>query len=176
MIYFKEEQRLGGISLWTVLLTLSVGLSGGVFYAFYRQLQLGQPLDDKLSDNQLIIIGVSLILLMTLIDWLLLSGKLEVEIRNHTISYRFFPFIWNWKVIKKGEIAEFEVQKYNAMKEHGGHGYRQRPGHGTFLSVKGNMALILTLKKGKKLLLGTQKPKELKHVVEQLMKNETDYG
>lgn len=175
MSCFKEEQPLGTVKLWIILMTISVLAVAGIMYAFYMQLQLKQAIDDRLSDNWLIVSGVIALLVLTLADWLVLTGKLQTEVANQRIRYRFPPFIWNWKIIKAEEIQNFEVSNYYAAQEYKGHGY-QKSGQVKALSVAGNMGLQLTFYTGKKLLLGTQKPEKLKRAMEQLMKKGADHG
>ncbi|UII30252.1 hypothetical protein LVD17_18320 [Fulvivirga ulvae] len=171
MICFKEEQALGTVKLWIIMMTVSFVSVMGIVYALYMQLHLKQPLENKLSDTLLVILGVITLLVIAAINWLVLSGRLQTELRGHHIRYRFPPFIWRWKTIKLEDIQQFEISEFK-QKRHGYH----RSGQRRALSVAGNMALHLTFSSGKKLLLGTQKPKELKKVIEQLMKKETDHG
>ncbi|GAA0891058.1 hypothetical protein GCM10009122_07370 [Fulvivirga kasyanovii] len=175
MTCFKEEQPLGTVKLWTILMTISVVTVAGIMYVFYMQLQLKQPVDDRLSDLWLIVSGVMALLVITLVVWLVLAGKLQTEVTKRRIRYRFPPFIWNWKIIKADEIQNFEISNYYAAKELKGHGY-QKLGQAKALSVSGNMGLRLTYYTGKKLLLGTQKPEKLKRAMEQLMKKGEDHG
>lgn len=168
MAHFRENQKFNQVWLWVVLLSLSGGVIAGIAYSLYQQLYLGYQLG--VSDNLLILTSVLALLLAAAVNWLILSGKLEVEINSKEIRYRFFPFVWNWKVIKEKEIEKYEVKKYNPIMEYGGWGYRWKPRHGKALSVKGNEALLLTLRNGKTLLLGTQRPDEVKHVMKKLMK------
>lgn len=174
MAHFRESQKFNQVWLWVVLLSLSGGVIAGIGYSLYQQLHLGYQLG--LSDNLLILTSVLVLLLVAAVNWLILSGKLEVEINSKEIRYRFFPFVWNWKTINEKEIEKYEVKKYNPIMEYGGWGYRWKPRHGKALSVKGNEGLLLTLRNGKTLLLGTQKPDEANQAMKKLLNKAEYYG
>lgn len=176
MAYFREEQNLSDLKLWFILMALSAAISGGIFFALYMQLKLQQPVADKLTDTQLIIGGVSILLITALVDWLILSSKIEVEVRSGDLRYRFKPFIMTWQIVKSKQIQDYHIKEITSIRETGGLGYRIRPGGVKALSAKGNMYMELSYNKGKKLLLGTQKPAELQRVMEKLMKKERDHG
>ncbi|MEO8086574.1 MAG: hypothetical protein ABI763_07130 [Bacteroidota bacterium] len=100
---------------------------------------------------------------------LLLILRLETEISEAGISYRFFPFHTRQQTISWTEIEKGYVRKYNPISEYGGWGLRL----GLFRSgkaynVSGNMGFQLVLKNGKSLLIGTQKPEEIQTVLRQL--------
>ena len=59
--------------------------------------------------------------------------------------------------------------------EYGGWGYRISPRNGKAFNIKGSWGLQLVLSNGDKLLLGTQKPEELKKAIEQLKESWNEY-
>ncbi|MBK8703741.1 MAG: hypothetical protein IPN33_08970 [Saprospiraceae bacterium] len=66
-------------------------------------------------------------------------------------------------------MAKVYVRQYKPIAEFGGWGLRySMSGKGRALNVSGNMGLQLEFKDGKKLLIGTQKPKEIELVLTNL--------
>lgn len=91
---------------------------------------------------------------------------------KHGITYSYRPFIKK-QTITWDEIELAEVKKYNALMEYGGWGIRIRWGNKRALNVWGNMGLLLHLRNGKKLVLGTQQSKALTDFLKQLKAEHT---
>lgn len=87
-------------------------------------------------------------------------SRLETKIDNQGIRVGFFPFRFT-KHIKWEEIDQCYVRKYSPILEYGGWGWRFAFANGTAFNVSGNMGLQLILHSGKKILIGTNKAKEL---------------
>ena len=75
------------------------------------------------------------------------------------------------RVIPIAEVAKVEARKYNALKEYGGWGIKGWSGKKMAYNVKGSWGVELTLKDGRRVLIGTQKPQELAAAVEGLIKS-----
>ena len=80
---------------------------------------------------------------------------------------KLFPFHLAFKHYPWEMISKAEVRKYNPITEFGGWGYRWGFG-GTAVNISGNMGLQLDLSNGKKLLIGTQGPDELRSVLQRM--------
>src|SRR5690606_38958099 len=89
--------------------------------------------------------------------WLFKVMTLETRIDHFGIHYRYFPFVRSWKTFTARDILAWQVKKYFPL----GYGIRWGLGVKT-LNVKGNMGLELSFAKGPRLVLGTQKPEEIK--------------
>lgn len=151
---FEESQKFN--QWWMIL-----------FFIFFNFFVLSSIFNlfsnDTFGENRIVAIIFALIIL--LVDYLLLSMKLNTKIYKEYILIKFFPFIRN-KKIYFSEIESFEIRKYNPIREYGGWGYRIGIfGKGIAYNIKGNMGLQLIYKNKKKLLIGTQKPEELKQVL-----------
>jgi len=171
-VTFREEQYFKYTWSWWVLLICTLIMVGGILYAFYIQLYLGQPFGDHTaSDTGLLIIGVSTSVLMIGLMWLFQSMKLTVEIDEGIIRYSFFPFIRSFRSLQKWDVRKVVVRKYHPIAEYGGWGYRFRFRSGRALTVSGKWGLQLELANGKQLLLGTQKPDQMQEVVDRLKQN-----
>jgi len=150
--YFNETQRFR--QWWIYLIT--VVTAAAWIYALSESLK-AEPAEKAASDLVLILLG--LIPLAMII--LLFALRLETRIRKDGITYRFSPLQFREKHITPSEIDRWEVRKYRPLTEYGGWGYRTGGRkYGKALNVSGNMGIQLYLKNGKKILLGTQKPKK----------------
>lgn len=167
-IYFNETQRF---RQWFIYLIV-VGTIAAWVYMLSESYHSPEP--EKEVDGYVLIL-TSLIPLALIV--LLFSLRLVTRIREEGIYVRFKPFQWKEKLIPKEDIKSFEVRKYNALLEYGGWGYRTGlRKYGRAYNVAGNMGLQLYLSNGRKLLIGTQKPKEIQKAMENLMsKGEEDF-
>lgn len=154
-VYFKEKQHFKQPWLWVLL----VGINGLFIYGIVRQLIIGKDFGNKpLSNTMLLAITLSVIALT--LAFLLL--RLETIICGEGIFYRFFPFQTKLRHITWHSTTQAYVRKYNAITEFGGWGLRWAlKGKVKALTVAGNIGLLIEYDNGKKLLLGTQKEKEM---------------
>lgn len=162
-ILFKEEQGFVGTFSWYLMIIVSV-LSIVPLVVLLSMNKL--PLADGMA-GLAVLIGV-----MGLILALLLVSRLYVSIDASAIYYRFPPFVAKEKTLSMQDIATMEVRKVRPLWEYGGYGYRVRLRSGTGLIVAGSYGLQLTLQNGKRLLIGTQKPEELKRALEKMHEHE----
>lgn len=161
LIFFTERQYFRQWWLW-VLLLIPTAL---VLYGLYIQLGKGIPFGNNPASDEMLI-GLAVFMLLMLVVFYFMA--LKVEISREGIRYRFFPFFGS-RWIEWGEVAEAEVRQYHPLKEYGGWGIKFGSA-GTAYNVEGNMGLQLVLHKGnKRILLGTQRPDELKIAVEKAM-------
>ena len=93
---------------------------------------------------------------------LLLSARLNAEVRSDGLYVRFFPR--KWKPIPYESIASFQARTYKAIREYGGWGIRWGR-EGKAYIVSGNEGLQLLLNDGRKVLIGSQRPQELEAAV-----------
>jgi hypothetical protein len=165
-IYFKEEQKFTQIWIWMLLLALS----GIWIWQLVQQVFMGIPFgNNPTSDLGIILTGI--FPLLTIILFRLLT--LETVINEEGVQYRFRPFQRKPKVIKAGDILRYEVKKYSPLKNYGGWGVRYGSSkNGNAYNVSGNQGVLFEFKNGKKFLLGTQKPSEIRSALERLMKKE----
>lgn len=177
MIYFKEEQRFTQWWLWLLVISSCLVMLGLIIKKLFQPQEALSMDPDALAYHWEVLILVSVVVVIFILAYGILTAKLEVEIKDRAIYYRYKPFIWSTKKIKADDIAEFRVRQYNPIAEYGGWGYRFGFGNGKALNVKGDKGLQLKLKNGKKLLLGTQKPTEMEKVMDEMMnRKREDYG
>lgn len=159
--YFNETQKFRQWWIWLIILLTIVSWG----YALISSLQAEKP--DKATDD-LVLILTSIIPVLLIV--LLLVLRLVTKIRKEGVYVQFKPLQFKEKFISKEEIKSFEVRQYKPLAEYGGWGIRVgRSKFGKAYNVSGNMGLQLYLENGKKLLIGTQKPKEIQKAMEALM-------
>lgn len=101
--------------------------------------------------------------------------KLETKINSEGISYRFYPIQMSYRLIEWEEIKNAIIRKYKPIMEYGGWGIRVGLfGKGHAVNIKGNIGLQLELKNGNRLLIGTQKPEEMKRAFQKVGKHYLD--
>ncbi len=152
---FSEKQSFKQWWLWIILLVLNGFLMIGVYNQFVRNIPFGNR---PMSDVGLLIVACSL-LLVTL---LLISIRLETNVKNDGIYVRFFPFQLKFKHYSWEKLTKSFVRKYSPLGEYGGWGLRVGfSGKGTAYNISGNQGLQLEFTDNKKLLIGTSKPELL---------------
>jgi hypothetical protein len=156
---FSEEQKFPKI--WPALVSLT-GIIIGVRIMMRRTMTYDElrNIGGVAMLSGVIVIGALLLLLFM---------KLKTRVDETGIYYKYTPLHREEIRIDWSNIKESYVRKYNPILDYGGWGIRMGIfGKGRAYNVWGNMGLQIILNNGKKLLLGTQKPEELKEVLSKL--------
>ncbi len=155
-VEFFEEQRFTQWWLWIILCAITMIPVYGIF----KQIILGEPFGNKpMSDSGLVIFAIVMFGAL----WFFSLIKMTTLINEESIRMEFFPFASKFTLWKDVESAE--VVNYGFI---GGWGVRIGTRYGTVYNVKGNKGLAITLKNGKKYLIGTQKPIALEVFLDRL--------
>jgi len=146
-ILFYEVQRFRQLSIWLILISVSM-LFGLIFY---WQIILGVPVGNRpVADYMVILLwlvgGVALPVFFYVL-------KMVTIVDGESITIHFAP-LHKTRIILQ-EIAELRVKKYEFL-DYGGYGIRNGA-----LNVSGNVGVELVFKNGEKLLIGSQRSKEL---------------
>ncbi len=150
---FKEVQRFRQWWVWLLVL-LVAGVS---WYGFIQQIILKKPFgNNPAPDPVMIMIWVIFGLFFPALFY---SIKLVTEVRYDGLFVRFFPLQFHAHKISYGEIKNYEVRTYSALKEYGGYGIRLGA-RGKAYNVYGNKGIQIEFQDGKQLLVGTQRPEE----------------
>jgi hypothetical protein len=175
-ILFNEEQKFKPLIVWLISVPAWCAFNAIFAVGLYKQLQLRQPWgDNPMSDQGLIIFVICMNIFLIGLFVLFIKTKLITEVRDSGIYYSFPPFIIREKKIAKEEIERVEVRKYNAIKEYGGWGVRQRKvmrKSGIAYNVSGSTGLQLYLKSGKKILFGTQRKEAIESAMNKMLNPE----
>lgn len=152
--FFTEVQRVRQVWIWA-LLAVVFGLW---MWQFVQQVVLGIPFgENPAPDAVVVLIGIIPFGAMALIFLL----RLETRVDREGIHYRMWPFHRQFRQIRPGEVVRWEVRKYRPVRDYGGWGIRYGL-KGVAYNMSGNMGVWFEMRKGKKLLIGTLKPEELR--------------
>jgi hypothetical protein len=156
MKVFKEEQRFRQVWLM-VLLGFSLLVPVSLIINEYIKDNTSMTTNEFLGSLIGIIASVLLIFIF----------KLSTRIDEKGIHYQFFPFHFSMKTLLWSEITKAEVRTYDPIGEYGGWGLRYsfNKKKGNAVNVSGDIGIQLTLKNGKKLLIGTQKKEAVSRVL-----------
>ncbi|MDC1432142.1 hypothetical protein N8201_03525 [Polaribacter sp.] len=156
MKVFKEEQRFRQVWLM-VLLGFSLLVPVGLIIREYIKDNTSMTTNEFLGSLIGIIASVLLIFIF----------KLSTRIDEKGIHYQFFPFHFSMKTLLWSEITKAEIRTYDPIGEYGGWGLRYsfNKKKGNAVNVSGDIGIQLTLKNGKKLLIGTQKKEAVSSVL-----------
>jgi len=142
-------QRFDQVWIWALLIGLNLIPALGI----YRQIILGIPF----GNNPLPDAGLGALQLFTLfLLWGMSRLRLYTSLTSTHIDIRFYPLTQlsiKWTEVKKAEIVNYGFV--------GGWGIRLTARYGTVYNTRGNMGLLLELKNGKKICVGTQQPEIL---------------
>jgi len=154
---YHEVQRFRQWWVWA-LVSVAAALA---WWAFVRQIVLGQPLGDNPSPDWgvwllWVFIGVGL-------PSLFLYLRLVLEVTPDQIVIRFRPL--HSRAIPLNEVQEFQMRKYSAVKEYGGWGIKGWSQKKVAYNVSGNEGVELTLRDGRRVMLGSQRASELAQAI-----------
>lgn len=159
-IIFEETQSFVGTWIWYLILIVSSFSIGGAFIGAFMITE---------TDG---IVGLSIAAITTLaLVVLLYTSKLSIVIDQESIHYRYPPFINTNKIICKDDVSELYVRSYDSLTEYGGWGYKYSFKNGRLLNILGGEGLQIITKNDKKILIGTEKPDQLKYAVKKLKEN-----
>jgi len=125
----------------------------------YFQIIRGQPVGNKPPDALtiafLVIGGIG-------VPALIFFMKLIVETTFEGVRVRFVPFVN--RLIRYDEIRSAEAKSYSPLREYGGWGIRG-VGKKIAYNARGNEGVLLTLKDGGTIMLGSQRAPELEQAI-----------
>lgn len=172
--YFKEEQYFSSPWFWAFLIVLFTFTLLPTVVAIYSGVVLEKPMGENPDYIVTLFITLAIIIVVYLVVILFFRKmRLDVEIKQDGLYYRYVPFINKYRHFLKEEIKSFEVRKYRPIKDYSGWGIRNSWGKaGTAFTVKGNMGLQLYLVNGKKVLFGTQRGDALTRAMAKMMQGD----
>jgi hypothetical protein len=180
---FSEQQKFRQPWLWVIMIAM-LGIPALNFWDYIQQVVHGHnPTDDKGLLFSFIIITVSILAAVALM-WI---TRLETSVTENEISIKYFPLHRSFKNYKWEDIANASIQKFNPLK-YGGFGIRSNSGFRLKFGSGGvkvfnyqtynlsrKYVLELELKNGKKVVIGTQKEKELEAVIDKIIRTNKEY-
>ncbi len=163
---FTEKQKFRQI--WAMMIL--IGVSVVMVFGFVRQIILGIPFGNNPAPDWMMYV---MVLIPVAIFGLFLILTLNTRLDKNGIAFKFFPLHRKDRLIKWESVKKVYVRKYKPIAEYGGWGFRKGRS-GLAYNTSGNMGLQIELKDGKKILLGTQKPDELRRTLEKLDKSKPE--
>jgi hypothetical protein len=153
MLPYYEEQRF--TRKWILVVQyLLLLLFAGIGFLLVFQQKTG------------VLIAVMPFGLVCLIVALFRMVRLQVQIGEDEIRYRFYPFHRRFRVIKKAEVSSISVRTYDALGEYGGQGIRYGR-KGMAYTITGNYGIGIIMGTGKEILLGTGQPEKVAAALKQ---------
>jgi hypothetical protein len=165
---FKEEQSYASWILFLAGFSSLLGLAGMVFGILNDEMGSGAGASSERGEIwSLMTLGLFLTFIF-LINLMLIKSRLHVEVRDGAIRYRFYPFQFRTTKLPRDEVEKWEIKKINPFRNSRGFGYnigfKRRS-----MVMKGRWVLVLERAKGPKIILGTQRPEELRKAMSDLM-------
>jgi hypothetical protein len=155
---YHEVQQFRQV--WIVLIVAF--LAAISWYSFAVQILLGEPFGtDPAPDIVVHIILVVFGIAFPLWFWMM---RLEIQVAETALRFRFFPLHLSWRVIPFDSIDHVKAVVYRPLREYGGWGIRFGR-KGIAYNVSGDRGVQVTLKSGKSFLLGSLRAEELELVL-----------
>ena len=153
-VEFKEVQKFTQWWLWLILIGIGILPILGI----YKQLILEEEFGSRpMSDTGIIVFSLFTFTLIALF----LITRLKTRVDKNGIRMKFWPFVS--KKVSWDEVKKIDVVDYGFV---GGWGIRLWTDYGTVYNMKGKLGLAIELKTGKKFVIGTQEPEQMKLVIE----------
>jgi hypothetical protein len=151
---FYEKQKFNQKWLWAIIILVN---TAGL-YAIYKEYQ-----KDNFEFAFFVVHCIFIAIFMLFFYFM----NLETTVTKEAIAIKYFPFHLKKRTYSFAEIQHLEVIKYNPIGDYGGWGVRLSR-NGKAFNVRGDFGLKLYFANRKPLLIGTQKPDELKKILEPL--------
>lgn len=152
---FNEEQTYRGTWVMYLILLLELPTLILLLVLFFQA-------EEKSEMGTALIVVVSSLFLIFL---LIFNLKLETRIDDYGLSYRYFPFIRNWRKIEKSQILSIGVINYSPITDYGGWGLKGNKTAKAY-SILGDEGVLIDIGEKKKIMIGTSKAKELRTYLE----------
>jgi len=158
---FKEIQKFKQPWVWVLLIATGLITIGVFGFGIYRQIFQGIKFGNHPMSNTGLIIVFCLVFVLNVALFLLFGlSKLTTIIDKIGIEYKFSPFHSRSHLIYWNMIEKYAVIKYNPLRDYGGWGIKYNK-RGKAYTLSGDKGLIIYLKSGKRILIGTQRDSEL---------------
>jgi hypothetical protein len=153
-LLFREVQQFRQGWIWFVLACSSLAALTAALMPFF--------LEDSWTEHPIlnvILIGFGIIF-GVFFPILFYSAKLITEVRTDGLYISFYPLLFKRIQIPFDSIVRSEIITYHPLRDYGGWGIRYGP-EGKALNVSGDRGVLLELKNGEKILIGSHQPEQL---------------
>lgn len=153
---FHETQRFR--QWWLILLIGGIAVLSWAMFA--QQIGRGRPVgNNPVSDWGVWLLWLLLGIGLPAAFFLL---RMETTVSSDRVEIRFWPLAH--RVIPGAEVAGASARTYSPLREYGGWGIRGFARNRAY-SVRGNQGVQLVLRNGNRVLIGTQRPRELETAI-----------
>ena len=157
-VRFEEMQRFRRPWVWALVILGALPL----WIIFGIQVVGGRPIGENPAPNW--VLWIFFLLIGVGLPYLFLVLRLRVRVFDEHLRVRFRPL--RAKIIPHREIQAVEAVAYSPLGEFGGWGVRYRPGFGWAYNISGKHGVIVTLRDGHRMLIGSQRSEELADALE----------
>ena len=157
-VRFREEQRFKQWWIWLLILPLAAF----AWWGFVQQIILGQPFGSNPGPDW--VVWLILLLVGIGLPALFISIRLIVTVGRDQITIRYRPF--TTRRIGFDEIESYEARTYKPIKEYAGWGIKGWSVERMSYSVSGREGVELTLRDGKRVMIGSQKAQQLADAID----------
>jgi hypothetical protein len=152
-VRFREEQRFRQWWIWLLILPLAAFS----WWGFVQQIILDQPFGSNPGPDW--VIWLTLLLVGIGLPALFISIRLIVTVERDQITIRYRTF--TTRRIGFDEIESYEARTYKPIREYAGWGIKGWSAERMSYSVSGREGVELTLRDGKRVMIGSQKAQQL---------------
>lgn len=158
---FHEIQPLRNNKLVYLMLGGGVFLIGFSIYASYEQLVFGRPVGETpISDGWLVVVSALWFIIGAFFVYTFWRGGLVTEVRPDGLHIRYLPFHRRFRHYAWEDLVRYEERQYRPIRDYGGWGLRfGRTGRA--YNVSGDRGVLLELRSGTRVLVGSQQPRLL---------------
>lgn len=157
-ILYSEKQRFRQWWIWVLILPTPVICLWGTI----QQIILGIPFGNAPA-NDLFLILIAVVFGVGLPLFLYVAG-LDTEVTASEVRIRFRPIHRNWVRYFFNQIEDVQVHIYSPIRDYGGWGIRYGK-LGKAYNVSGNAGVLVTLKNGSRVLVGSGRSEILSRVI-----------
>ncbi|HWV58533.1 MAG TPA: DUF6141 family protein [Longimicrobiales bacterium] len=148
---YVEVQRF--TQTWIRLLVMGTALLA--WSIAFVQLLLDRPVGNNPAND--VVVVLAWLIIGVAMPAFFASMKLRIEVREHAICVRFFPFHSHFRCFPYAELRSLYARRYRPILEYGGWGVRLGTS-GWAYNTSGNLGVQLVLRSGKRVLIGSQDP------------------
>jgi hypothetical protein len=151
---FMEEQRFKQLWIWILVLLPAVI----AWYSVIGQLVFKRPFGtNPASDNCVLLTGIIFGVMLPLF---MASLRLATEVRLDGLYVRFYPLQRSYRSFSFDSIRSCNILTYRPIRDYGRWGIRYGL-KGMAYNVSGDREVLLELRNGSKLMIGSQHPEGL---------------
>lgn len=159
---FREEQAM--LSSWRIIVPLVVSVGVG-WWGFIQQIVFGKPWGSNPGPDW--VLWLLLPLFGIAFPLFFMRLRLIVAVRSDHLEIRYVPM--TRRKIAFDDIERAEPRTYRPIAEYGGWGIKGWSRRKMAYSVSGNQGVLLHLRNGNTIMIGSREPRKLARALERAM-------